>query len=39
MRQPETWPAYNPTGVALKGRLQKAIRQAGSSEAFWSVLI
>jgi hypothetical protein len=37
--KPETWPAYKPTGNALAGRLQKAIRHAGGAEAFWSVLI
>ena len=37
--KPETWPAYKPTGHALAGRLQKAIRHAGGAEAFWSVLI
>ena len=37
--KPETWPAYKPTGTALAGRLQKAIRHAGGAEAFWSVLI
>jgi hypothetical protein len=37
--KPGTWPAYKPTGTALAGRLQKAIRHAGGAEAFWSVLI
>jgi hypothetical protein len=37
--KPGTWPAYNPTGSALAGRLQKAIRHAGGAEAFWAVLI
>jgi hypothetical protein len=37
--KPSTWPAYNPTGSALASRLQKAIRHAGSTEAFWAVLI
>jgi hypothetical protein len=37
--KPETWPGYKPTGNALAGRLQKAIRHAGGAEAFWSVLI
>ncbi len=37
--KPGTWPAYNPTGLALASRLQKAIRHAGGAEAFWSVLI
>ena len=37
--KPETWPAYKPTGTALAGRLQKAIRHAGGAEAFWAVLI
>jgi hypothetical protein len=37
--KPQSWPAYNPTGSALAGRLQKAIRHAGGAEAFWGVLI
>ena len=37
--KPETWPAYKPTGTALAGRLQKAIRHAGGAEAFWAVLV
>jgi hypothetical protein len=37
--KPQSWPAYNPTGSALAGRLQKAIRHAGGAEAFWAVLI
>jgi hypothetical protein len=37
--KPETWPVYKPTGSALMGRLQKAIRHAGGAEAFWGVLI
>jgi hypothetical protein len=37
--KPESWPAYKPTGNALAGRLQKAIRHAGGDEAFWAVLI
>jgi hypothetical protein len=37
--KPETWPAYKPTGTALAGRLQKAIRHAGGADAFWAVLI
>jgi hypothetical protein len=37
--KPETWPVYKPTGSALMGRLQKAIRHAGGAEAFWAVLI
>jgi hypothetical protein len=37
--KPQSWPAYAPTGNALAGLLQKAIRHAGGAEAFWSVLI
>jgi hypothetical protein len=37
--KPQSWPAYHPTGSALMGRLQKAIRHAGGAEAFWAVLI
>jgi hypothetical protein len=37
--KPQSWPAYNPTGSALAGRLQKAIRHAGGAEDFWAVLI
>jgi hypothetical protein len=37
--KPESWPAYKPTGTALAGQLQKAIRHAGGAEAFWTVLI
>jgi hypothetical protein len=37
--KPGTWPAYKPTGNALAGPLQKAIRHAGGAEAFWAVLI
>jgi hypothetical protein len=37
--KPQTWPAYKPTGIALAGRLQKAIRHAGGAEAFWTLLI
>jgi hypothetical protein len=37
--KPQTWPAYKPTGNALAGPLQKAIRHAGGADAFWSVLI
>jgi hypothetical protein len=37
--KPQSWPAYAPTGNALAGQLQKAIRHAGGAEAFWSVLI
>jgi len=37
--KPGTWPAYKPTGNALAGQLQKAIRHAGGADAFWAVLI
>ena len=37
--KPGTWPAYKPTGNALAGPLQKAIRHAGGADAFWAVLI
>jgi hypothetical protein len=37
--KPESWPAYKPTGNALAGQLQKAIRHAGGADAFWAVLI
>jgi len=37
--KPQSWPGYKPTGTALAGRLNNAIRHAGGAEAFWSVLI
>ena len=37
--KPGTWPAYKPTGNALAGPLQKAIRHAGGADAFWAVLM
>ena len=37
--KPQSWPAYKPTGKALLGRLQRAIRHAGGPEAFWAALI
>ena len=37
--KPGTWPAYKPTGNALAGPLQKAIRHTGGADAFWSALI
>ena len=37
--KPESWPAYKPTGNALAGQLQKAIRHAGGADAFWAMLI
>jgi hypothetical protein len=37
--KPQSWPGYKPTGNALAGPLQKAIRHAGGAEAFWAVLI
>jgi hypothetical protein len=37
--KPESWPAYKPTGIALAGRLHKAIRHAGGADAFWAMLI
>ena len=37
--KPQSWPAYKPTGTALASRLQRAIRHAGGTEAFWTALI
>ena len=37
--KPQTWPAYKPTGNALAGPLQKAIRYTGGADAFWAVLM
>jgi hypothetical protein len=36
--KPQAWPAYNPSGNGLAPRLQRAIRHAGGSQAFWRVL-
>jgi hypothetical protein len=36
--KPQSWPAYSPRGAALASRLRRAIRHAGSAEAFWGLM-